>query len=280
MIFLQNTSLFRSYLKLHILGKQTNKASTHCYEKQNPKHVNHFSPRFLSGLFHSCTFDLCRRLTWWVHDTRCARQREPLHASSAFAHGCTDTIALPSIKEELNSCTEAACRTLGLDFSICTFAFRKLNWALRFRYDFIKITQHSLYQRSCFEKWFLLVAVWFVCLLVCSSIVFLLPPTSGTLSQQAHPAPPVTRPAGSAQPRAVTQRGASLRFPYPEVSSRAPSFPYLVPELAGDPALHAALLRGVRTLRGAAAPSRPRPGGVGGAPAAASSSPRCRYRPL
>lgn len=123
----------------------------------------------------------------------------------------------------------------------------------------------------------------FVCLLTCSRfdcLFFSSLPLSGTLSQQAHPATPVTRPTGGAQPRAVPQRGASLRFPHPEVSSRAPSFPYLVPELAGDPALHAALLRGVRTLRGAAAPSRPRPGGVGGAPAAASSSPGCRYRPL
>lgn len=63
------------------------------------------------------------------------------------------------------------CRTVGLDFSTCTSAFRKPDWVLRFRYEFIKKTQHSLYQRACFEECFFLVVVLFVCLLVCGLFV-------------------------------------------------------------------------------------------------------------
>lgn len=84
-------------------------------------------------------------------------------------------------------------------------------------------------------------------------------------------------PRGS--PRQIRARPGGLRLPQPPLQpGRRPRLsppPHLVPELAGDAALHAAGAAAgaarVRALRGAAARGRPRPGAVGGAPATASS---------
>lgn len=118
---------------------------------------------------------------------------------------------------------------MGLDFNTCTFAFRKPDWALHFRYDFIKITQHPLHQRSCFEEWFLLVVVLFVCLLVRGLIVCFSPPSHFQGPSHSR----LTLPLLSPDPRAAHSpepcRSAALRFvsPIPRWAAVPRAFPTL-----------------------------------------------------
>lgn len=104
MIFLQNTSsLFRSCLKETPHPRKANKQSQHSLlQKTKSKLCKSLFSSFPFVVIPLMRFRSLPKAYLMVHDTRCARQREPLHASSAFAHGCTHTIALPSIKEELN----------------------------------------------------------------------------------------------------------------------------------------------------------------------------------
>lgn len=212
-----------------------------------------------------------------------------------------------NVKVELEASEErlAARRTangnrLGLDFSTCTFAFPELDWVQQFLH-YIKIKEivsspekaHALRNvLPLLSPRFLRVLSFTTALSQEAATRFSAPlagqrqvpraspfPVAHSGTQAAFsPRPPRRQKPCPRPPRRPSpgRGGAALarRLPSPAEATpgvRRPRYSYLVPELTGHPALHGARGAGaarVRALRGAAAPARPRPGAVGGAPVA------------